>query len=237
MIIECINCGITKEMKSPKAKFCSRKCRNQYNKSNYGHDQTCKHCSKGFINYSKRDFCSTQCYSDFRIENSKKSQYIPRPKMTKICINCNQHYETHTEKSKYCGYRCKYEYTVKQKTNHNVKCSECSCWFTTTDQRKLFCSSGCKDKFHDRKKETLRRKRIKQNGKINWDISIERLMKRDKGICYLCGNKVNVLLDPNDDEYPSIEHVIPIVKGGTHTWGNVKLAHRKCNYIKSDKVV
>ncbi|WP_210434349.1 HNH endonuclease [Virgibacillus sp. SK37] len=61
----------------------------------------------------------------------------------------------------------------------------------------------------------------------------------------MCENKVN----HNDfevteegyyiagDDYPSIEHVIPISKGGTHTWDNVKLAHRKCNNLKSDKVI
>ncbi|WP_153301198.1 HNH endonuclease [Priestia flexa] len=78
---------------------------------------------------------------------------------------------------------------------------------------------------------------MKQNGKIDWDISIERLMKRDKGICYLCNESVDIKLDPNHDYYPSIEHVIPVAKGGTHSWDNVKLAHRKCNYLKSDEVI
>lgn len=35
--------------------------------------------------------------------------------------------------------------------------------------------------------------------------------------------------------YPSIDHVIPISKGGRHSWDNVKLAHRLCNSVKSNK--
>lgn len=36
--------------------------------------------------------------------------------------------------------------------------------------------------------------------------------------------------------YPSIDHIIPVSHGGTHTWDNVELAHRYCNGVKSDKV-
>ncbi|MFC9724785.1 HNH endonuclease [Bacillus cereus] len=44
-------------------------------------------------------------------------------------------------------------------------------------------------------------------------------------------------MDPNHDYYPSIEHIIPVSKGGTHTWDNVKLDHRKCNYLKSNEMI
>jgi 5-methylcytosine-specific restriction endonuclease McrA len=34
------------------------------------------------------------------------------------------------------------------------------------------------------------------------------------------------------ESYPSIDHIIPLSKGGTQSWENVKLAHRHCNSIK-----
>jgi len=37
--------------------------------------------------------------------------------------------------------------------------------------------------------------------------------------------------------YPSIDHVVPLSRGGLHEWGNVKLAHRICNSIKKDNDV
>lgn len=91
----------------------------------------------------------------------------------------------------------------------------------------------------------IRRKQLKKNGKIHWDISIKRLMKRDKGICYLCGENCNlnnyITLDNGTivtgESYPSIEHIIPVSKGGTHTWDNVKVAHRKCNSEKGAKII
>lgn len=36
-------------------------------------------------------------------------------------------------------------------------------------------------------------------------------------------------------EYPSIDHVVPLSKGGTHTWDNVHLAHKRCNMVKGNK--
>lgn len=73
---------------------------------------------------------------------------------------------------------------------------------------------------------------------------LKELYKRDKGICYLCGNKCdyedytykgNTFIAGN--YYPSIDHVIPISKGGTDDWNNIKLAHRICNSLKRDNMV
>lgn len=70
--------------------------------------------------------------------------------------------------------------------------------------------------------------------------SLQQLYKRDKGICYICGNKCdyedytykgNTFIAGN--YYPSIDHIIPLCKGGTDEWHNLKLAHRICNSIKS----
>lgn len=69
--------------------------------------------------------------------------------------------------------------------------------------------------------------------------SLKKLYERDKGICYIC----NGLCDWNDkkedkgttivgNNYPSIDHIIPLAKGGTDEWNNLKLAHFKCNWGK-----
>lgn len=76
------------------------------------------------------------------------------------------------------------------------------------------------------------------------DITLGKLYERDKGICKICGG----LCDYNDYEirgntiivgnsYPSIDHITPLSKGGSHTWDNVQLAHKQCNSIKSDKTL
>lgn len=74
--------------------------------------------------------------------------------------------------------------------------------------------------------------------------SLRELYIRDKGICHIC----NKQCDYNDyivrgntiicgNNYPSIDHIIPLSKGGTDDWNNLKLAHRWCNSVKRDIVL
>ena len=114
----------------------------------------------------------------------------------------------------------------------------CVCGQATN--RPKFCSDVCANKMRNKAKEIKRRIRI-SNALVDNDISIQGLYKRDKGICHICG----LVCNWNDykvrneavicgDWYPSIDHVVPLSKGGAHAWRNVMLAHRRCNYIKSD---
>lgn len=86
----------------------------------------------------------------------------------------------------------------------------------------------------------LRRERIRA-GKVE-DVTLDALIKRDGGICYLCGKKVTKRRKFKRGEkrgdmrmYPSVDHVIPVSRGGSHTWNNVKLAHRSCNSKKGGR--
>jgi 5-methylcytosine-specific restriction endonuclease McrA len=34
---------------------------------------------------------------------------------------------------------------------------------------------------------------------------------------------------------PTVDHIIPLARGGSHTWDNVQLAHHLCNSLKGDR--
>lgn len=67
-------------------------------------------------------------------------------------------------------------------------------------------------------------------------ITLKRVMIRDGGICKLCGKPVDIT-DRNGkgigNKYPTVDHIIPIDNGGSHTWKNVQLAHMICNAHKN----
>lgn len=107
----------------------------------------------------------------------------------------------------------------------------------TNDFRNEFCSIQCQKKYSNKKHADHRRKTIKANGKVDWSITLKKLVKRDNNICHICGHAVNMKSHYNSDFYGSIDHVIPLSKGGTHSWDNVKLAHRKCNCEKRDNLI
>ena len=123
-------------------------------------------------------------------------------------------------------------------------CETCGGMFLADDRKKnRFCGDKCRKKAHNKSKEWNRRIMLDKQ-MVDRDISLERLYQRDGGICYLCGN----VCDWNDkktvdgtiicgDNYPSIEHVIPLSKNGKHSWANVRLACRKCNSYKGDRII
>lgn len=73
-------------------------------------------------------------------------------------------------------------------------------------------------------------------------INLKELFERDNGICGICGKPCNWSDYTIQDgaivvgyDYPSVDHIIPLNKGGSHTWDNVQLAHKYCNSYKSDR--
>lgn len=117
-------------------------------------------------------------------------------------------------------------------------CVVCGNTFTTLNPRQRTCSKACgKTLANARKHNRIPKKQI-----IDKDITLEALYRRDSGVCYLCGG----ICDWSDKDteknicggsYPSIDHVIPISRGGFHAWDNVRLAHLSCNIAKSDELL
>lgn len=175
---------------------------------------------------------------------------------------CGKQFTTSQTNHKFCSCYCRklsekeanHNYRIvnddEYYISHTKKCEWCNLDFIAFNLKTSYCSSRCKSngawarrsKGKDKLsygKERKRYKRAKANGRFDWDITLDKLINRDGAICYLCG----VETDKNDyryeegtfiagNKYPSIEHVIPISKGGTHSWDNVRIAHRICNSIK-----
>lgn len=127
-------------------------------------------------------------------------------------------------------------------------CKNCGVIFYSDTGRTL-CDKCKKDTIRIRNRKYYKSKEIKrrikiQSAMVDNDITVQALAERDNNICYLCNkpvdfsdyydNGVTIICGNN---YPSIDHVIPLAKGGLHSWDNVKLAHRICNSKKSDNLV
>lgn len=123
-------------------------------------------------------------------------------------------------------------------------CAECGTEFKQYSVRQTLCKQ-CHDKQVKQKRNAYheaRERKARANGKIDYSITLSKLIERDNHICQLCGR----LVDETDytyindtfiagNNYPSIDHIKPLSKGGVHQWDNVQLAHRLCNSLKCDK--
>lgn len=121
-------------------------------------------------------------------------------------------------------------------------CPECGARFRSSNPSQLYCSEGCRKRARWKRREKSlgshgsHVKRAKRYG-VEYDrsITLNKLIKRDGMTCYICGKACT-----KDDkrwgmfgpDYPTIDHVIPLCKGGTHTWDNVRVACGECNDAK-----
>lgn len=148
------------------------------------------------------------------------------------------------QKEKHREEQNRIEYELRQKDLISV-CKECGKVFKGDRIGMKYCSDICSNRMNNRNKEKARMHKIIANGEIDKDITLSKLIKKDNNICHICGEKCDRKDYTKAEEghfivgksYPSIDHVLPISKGGTHTWDNIKLAHHYCNTIKNNKGV
>jgi 5-methylcytosine-specific restriction endonuclease McrA len=55
--------------------------------------------------------------------------------------------------------------------------------------------------------------------------------------CFICKGDIDRRLRLPSIYAATVEHIIPLSKGGTHTWDNCAPAHYICNQSKGDKVL
>jgi 5-methylcytosine-specific restriction endonuclease McrA len=63
-------------------------------------------------------------------------------------------------------------------------------------------------------------------------VSRNYLADRDGLTCHLCRLKLSLTTKHPDPGYASIDHVIPLARGGTNELANLRLAHLVCNLRK-----
>lgn len=119
-------------------------------------------------------------------------------------------------------------------------CAFCGGVFYSEYENKKFCSDKCKRKSRDKRngKTASIRKRCRKYG-VYYDPSVKPKMifERDHYRCMICG----LFCNREDDTWgsfgpyaPTVDHIIPLAKGGTHTFENCQCAHAMCNSYKRD---
>ncbi len=65
-------------------------------------------------------------------------------------------------------------------------------------------------------------------------VNVKKVYRKDKGVCQICGLEVPFDTSSSNIWGATVDHIIPLSKGGKHSLSNCQLAHRMCNSIKSD---
>lgn len=218
-------------------RFCSDYCR-QYNfwKDKERPKQpkkkvNCKYCNTLYEKIGRSNYCSDICKEKQYEKDKNKGRKI---RLYKIYCKCCGNKTWSKNNKIYCSYYCKERHRSTRRKNLKrrlKKCKICNSWHS---KRGVYCSVKCGKKAH-KHRSSERMILARKNGQFDADIDIYKLIERDGGRCYLCGDDVLFLYNFNHPKYPTIEHVVPISKGGTHSWDNVMVACRDCNTRKKTK--
>lgn len=210
---QCVVCGKTFATWNPNKKTCSDECK-RCNKNRRRGKRTPE---QEHARWVIRQYGSEEAYQQHLAEKEKKIQ----------------------EQMKQTRLRKEQERAERLAKNHRIgTCVVCGKTFETYNPMQKTCCKQCGRKLANARKQ----KRIPEKQIIDKDITLEALYRRDSGVCYLCGGKC----DWNDKDvernivgrmYPSIDHIVPVSRGGLHSWDNVRLAHFGCNVNKSDEIL
>lgn len=66
-------------------------------------------------------------------------------------------------------------------------------------------------------------------------MTVDDLAIRDGTRCYVCHRKVDMSLSGQAKWGPTIEHIVPVSKGGTNDPANLALSHRCCNTARGNR--
>lgn len=215
------------------AKFCSEECRKEsrLNKRRASGDwgsgqhrtitKSCLACDTSFIvkTDNGKFLCGEVCQKDwFRIQRrvwfvryrrAKKPFRIPP--LPRICLDCEQ--RAVARYKKYC-----------------VKCSEDRRISNRIKAKIRYRESGLKAAYTALRKARIRAVTTELVNPIT-------VLIRDQWTCQSCFvHTPRRLRGTYEMNAPEIDHIIPLSKGGAHSYANVQCLCRSCNFDKSDRL-
>ena len=231
----CAACGAL-FLGSGQAKYCSRACvgvgvGDALRRTDRPRI-TCGTCGNDFEQrkrgLDKNLFCSRVC----AFKRPRPEQPKPPPTHCKQCGITNP-----PRRRVFCCDACKRKHDrrarpyVSQVKVTQRACEHCNVMFASTHGNRM-CSKECKRKSLRWTKDHYRRARKYGCHRERFDP--RQVFERDHYRCQLCGKATK---QTNKQGYnplgPSLDHIIPLSKGGPHTMANTQCAHHICNSHKS----
>lgn len=221
----CDACGVA--LIVPKAgplpRYCSQPCRSADQYARHRRESwsgVCGGC--GVVlnpDGGRRKFCSSRCrnYGPPRSCGSCGAMAQRPPD----AINCRRCKAQAISRAK----RIRLAFTIRW-------CKQCGCEFTPRQNQQWFCSKRCVNRL-----KCFNRRSWRKTGSDGEMIALADVYQRCAGRCGICGLLVDKMLRWPDPWSASIDHVIPLSRGGPHTKSNVQLAHLGCNSRKNNKVI
>lgn len=209
----CTGCG--KALVSAARAFCSDECKPR--------------CSVNGCEspVRKRGWCASH-YAQSRSTGADPAPFQWRWADKGPCLNCGKTVDRPAHR-KFCTDNCRVAFSLYSGPRPtSTTCVACGIAIDLTEV-------GRKGQ---RLKTTTRFCRPCKRDYNKYKMSARELAGRDGNTCGICGDPVDMSLSRSDGLMcPSVDHIMPRARGGTHDPENLQLAHLRCNMAKSDRLV
>lgn len=219
VVTECVRCNSTirRERKAagPAPKYCTTDCKR---KAAYE-----RHIASGAYDAEQA-----------ARREASRAKPINRP----TCVSCGNQFESKHKAPRFCSQRCNNRFLD---ANNPIRCSESDC--DRGVRAKGLCSLHWRRKaradgreanseWNERRKANYQQRRALKLQLPADNIRPVDVYERDEWVCGLCFGAVGRDTFWPDPMSPSLDHILPLSKGGHHILANVQLAHLACNVRK-----
>ena len=140
------------------------------------------------------------------------------------------HYALNPRAAKHVGPSCRIGWRPRRGQWVEGACVECGERFVRGlnggDSAVGYCCERCK------RRAANRRRRALKAGVGYKALTFRAIAERDRWTCQLCGEPVDREADVPDLHAPTLDHIVPLYSGGSHSEDNAQLAHFICNSRK-----
>ncbi len=252
---DCAICGNQVAAKSKTTITCSARCAQKLSHwSRSAHSaacrtKTCEECGQTFVvrppsgkarrgEVSEGRFCSRACRgASARRAAAARAQPKFSVVHSRMCEHCGNNFMSRSENARFCSPECRREGLSLAAVV--MTCSICGAEYSHTismGRPKTVCSDVCDAERTKRIRRAARSARKARQRNVTTErVDAIKVFERDGWRCQGCGRKTpRKLRGTYDDLAPELDHIIPLSKGGEHSYRNTQLLCRGCNAAKSD---
>lgn len=208
-------------------------------------DHECKNCKQTFRprGTDRTTYCSRECAFEYKIKISALRAVMEVSYKVNVgkCAWCKSRFYGQRLGAMYCSDECRSSANSYEYQERELDCKECGSKFTRSkhNMRAAFCSDTCRSEAERRMKRRYKSKRkaLERGARTADNIDPIAIFERDAWRCQICGCKTpKSKRGTIHDKAPELDHIIPLSKGGLHSFDNVQCTCRSCNAKKSDAV-
>jgi hypothetical protein len=162
----------------------------------------------------------------------------------RICAHCGVRYEPRRSDQRWCRKSCR---TAHYRHYNPKTCSQpdcdrpnrarglCSMHYNQTHLAERHRSKGDPETRRlNLRKRTAKRRALLRDPLAEL-IDHRAIGERDRWRCGICGRPIDRSLRFPEPLSASVDHIVPLSQGGTHTAANVRITHLRCNVTRSNR--